>query len=97
MVIYICNDCKKILTTVYFTTTQTYEKTLHPHSDKMRNNERYTISTISDAQKIFTCPVCSKTNIVEIELTNTNFYAVFKLIKEDKIKDAWEMLFDTLL
>ena len=102
MMIYVCSNCKKILTTVFYTSTQSFKKTCietlppigYAHA---YNNDKYLTSALNEPHNEWSCPTCNEGEVSEIKLTKENFETVFKLIKEDKEQDAWEMLFDLLL
>ena len=102
MMIYVCNNCKKILTTVYLTTTQTFKKTCIETLPSLgytssTYGDKYLTLALDEPLKKWSCPTCNGSEVSEIKLTKENFETVFKLIKEDKEQDAWELLFDVLL
>ena len=89
MMIYVCSNCKKILTTVFYTSTQSFKKTCietlppigYAHA---YNNDKYLTSALNEPHNEWSCPTCNEGEVSEIKLTKENFETVFKLIKEDK-------------
>jgi len=90
MLIYVCTNCKHVLIKVNLTVKKTYEVTL------CEDDSYYTTAT-SDPEKIWTCPMCNDTFVKELDLNRDNYYEIRNLLKDNKIEDAWEMLFEILL
>lgn len=81
-----------MLMEVHISYNETVKTILNNHSPS-----GYIIQTIKKDLIQRVCPKCNEDTVSEIEVTQDNFYLICKLLKEHKIKDAWETLFDILL
>ncbi len=101
MYIYVCDTCKIVLTEVYENSSKIVKKTLlslkYKPDDKLAYSSGYNQELIEEKLIDYTCPICGGNHVKGILVTENNFIQICKLLNEDKIKDAWETIFDTLL
>lgn len=98
MVIYICNDCNKILVEVFITAEITFKKALAFKSDISDVPDKgYHTQVITHQEKQLMCPLCKHNNVNEITLTKETFTDIYNFLEKNNVKDAWEILFDFLL